>query len=146
MEVKVLLHNLRAEKIDGCILQVLNWLSFSINPSLFSPRVLPIFKVSAPTTIKQLRKFLTVISTDQHYWGNSSLRISFEVFLYSFKLTVKTNYCTSILFLSLSAPKPSQYLKKQNENKDRNNSQQRSCYCPQTLKDSFRFIFYITRL
>ena len=145
MEVKVLLHNLRAEKIDGCILQVLNWLSFSINPSLFSPRVLPIFKVSAPTTIKQLR-FLTVMPTDQAYWRNSSLRISFEVFLYSFKLTVKTNYWTSILFLSLSAPKPSQYLKKQNENKDRNNSQQRSCYCPQTLKDSFRFIFYITRL
>ena len=145
MEVKVLLHNLRAEKIDGCILQVLNWLSFSINPSLFSPRVLPIFKVSAPTTIKQLR-FLTVMSTDQAYWRNSSLRISFEVILYSFKLTVKTNYWTSILFLSLSAPKPSQYLKKQNENKDRNNSQQRSCYCPQTLKDSFRFIFYITRL
>ena len=145
MEVKVLLHNLRAEKIDGCILQVLNWLYFSINPSLFSPRVLPIFKVSALTTIKQLR-FLTVMSTDQAYWRNSSLRISFEVFLYSFKLTVKTNYWTSILFLSLSAPKPSQYLKKQNENKDRNNSQQRSCYCPQTLKDSFRFIFYITRL
>ena len=145
MEVKVLLHNLRAEKIDGCILQIFKWLSFSINPSLFSPRVLPIFKVSAPTTIKQLR-FLTVMSTDQAYWRNSSLRISFEVFLYSFKLTVKTNYWTSILFLSLSAPKPSQYLKKQNENKDRNNSQQRSCYCPQTLKDSFSFIFYITRL
>ena len=145
MEVKVLPHNLRAEKIDGCILQVLKWLSFSINPSLFSPRVLPIFKVSALTTIKQLR-FLTVMSTDQAYWRNSSLRISFEVFLYSFKLTVKTNHCRSILFLSLSAPKPSQYLKKQNENKDRNNSQQRSCYCPQTLKDSFRFIFYITRL
>lgn len=140
-----MLHNLRAEKIDGCILQIFNWLYFSINPSLFSPRVLPIFKVSALTTIKQLR-FLTVMSTDQAYWRNSSLRISFEVFLYSFKLTVKTNYCTSILFLSLSKPKPSQYLKKQNENKDRNNSQQRSCYCPQTLKDSFRFIFYITRL
>lgn len=140
-----MLHNLRAEKIDGCILQIFNWLYFSINPSLFSPRVLPIFKVSALTTIKQLR-FLTVMSTDQAYWRNSSLRISFEVFLYSFKLTVKTNYWTSILFLSLSAPKPSQYLKKQNENKDRNNSQQRSCYCPQTLKDSFRFIFYITRL
>ena len=129
MKVKILLHNLRAEKIDGCILQVLNWLSFSINPSLFSPRVLPIFKVSALTTIKQLR-FLTVMSTDQAYWRNSSLRISFEVILYSFKLTVKTNYWTSILFLSLSAPKPSQYLKKQNENKDRNNSQQRSSYCP----------------
>ena len=140
-----MLHNLRAEKIDGCILQIFNWLYFSINPSLFSPRVLPIFKVSALTTIKQLR-FLTVMSTDQAYWRNSSLRISFEVFLYSFKLTVKTNHCRSILFLSLSAPKPSQYLKKQNENKDRNNSQQRSCYCPQTLKDSFRFIFYITRL
>ena len=112
-----MLHNLRAEKIDGCILQIFNWLYFSINPSLFSPRVLPIFKVSALTTIKQLR-FLTVMSTDQAYWRNSSLRISFEVFLYSFKLTVKTNYCTSILFLSLSTPKPSQYLKKQNENKE----------------------------